>query len=78
MKMLSTLLFCSAILASDAFAAETGPALPAGKPAGVKQAQVENAGRPWLWIGLGAAAAAVVIATSGGSGHTTSTTGTGG
>ena len=74
MKILSALLLCGAALAPTAFAAETGAALPSGKPAGVKQAQVESATVPWLWIGLGAAAIAIVAASSGGDSKTTPST----
>jgi len=80
MKILSVLLLCATALAPAAFAAETATSLPAGMPAGVKQAQVESSTAPWLWIGLGAAAIAIIAVSSNGGGNksTVTTTGTGG
>lgn len=75
----------SAMLASStAIAAEVTP-LPAGKPAGVKQADL--LGAPFVLIGIAVVAAIVAISISGGDDNnkpttpttsSTSTTGTGG
>jgi hypothetical protein len=51
------------LLASTAFAADSAGPLAAGKPAGVKQAQIGQAG--WILIGVGAVAAiAIAVASS--------------
>lgn len=65
-----------ALTASSAFAANDAP-LPAGKPAGVKQADLEGRGL-LLLIGIGVVAAGIAIAVSNGSnnGPATSTSGT--
>ena len=67
----------SALLASSAIAAQVSP-LPAGKPAGTRQADL--IGRPFLLLGLAAAAIIIAVAVSSGNDKnnpTTPTTGTG-
>jgi hypothetical protein len=67
----------SALLASSVAAAEVSP-LPAGKPAGTRQADL--IGTPFLLLGLGALAIiiAVAVSSSDKNNPTTPTTGTGG
>jgi len=75
MKGLITTALALTLAASAAMAADTAAPLPAGKPAGVKQAQ--NTGDKTLWI-VGAAAiagAGIGLAVSGGDNNPgTSTT----
>ena len=64
----------SALLISPVLASEVTP-LPAGKPAGTKEAALEAGG---VWLVLGLAAAAVGIAAAAGAfNKSTTTTGTG-
>jgi hypothetical protein len=65
-------------LASGAFAAETGP-LAAGKPAGVKQAALEDRS-PLIWLGVAAVIAVTIaiVASDNDNGVTTPTTNTSG
>lgn len=58
----------SALLVSSAMAAETGP-LAAGKPAGIKQAQMGTNG--WVLLGIGAVAAIAIGVASGSNGKPT-------
>jgi len=78
--------FISAILAaglaalttSGSIAADNSQSLQPGKPAGVKQAQMENETLS-IAFGAGLLAAGIAIATTGGNGNntiTTTTTGT--
>jgi hypothetical protein len=64
------------LTASSAFAADDGP-LPAGKPAGVKQAELAGSGLIYL-VGVAVIAAGIAIAVSNNNGNqpSTSTTGT--
>ena len=66
-----------ALTASSAFAAEDSGALPAGKPAGVRQADLAGNSLFFL-IGAAAIAAGIAIAVSNNNGNqpSTSTTGT--
>lgn len=67
----------TAMLASSVAAAEVAP-LPAGKPAGTRQADLF--GTPFLLLGIAAAAVIIAVAVSSGNDHnhpTTPTTGTG-
>ena len=67
-----------ASLAADSSAANSSGALQPGKPAGVKQAQMENQALT-IAFGVGLLAAGIAIATTGGNGSntvTTTTTGT--
>lgn len=67
----------SALLASSAIAAQVTP-LPAGKPAGTRQADLF--GTPFLLLGIAAAAVIIAVAVSSSNDHnnpTTPTTGTG-
>ncbi|MBV9549678.1 MAG: hypothetical protein JO256_08415 [Alphaproteobacteria bacterium] len=63
----------TALLASSA-TADVSP-LPAGKPAGVRQADL--IGMPFLLIGLAIVGIIVAVSASGGNTPTTPTTGTG-
>jgi len=66
----------AAFLASSAAYADISP-LPAGKPAGTREAALLALG-PIFWIGLAVLAAGVGIAASNNGNTVTSTTGTGG
>jgi hypothetical protein len=59
----------STLIASAALAADTGPLVP-GKPAGVKQAQVNTTG--WVLIGTGVIAAIAIAVASDSNGSPTS------
>ncbi|HMH64515.1 MAG TPA: hypothetical protein VK515_02940 [Rhizomicrobium sp.] len=61
MRTLIALALSTTLIASTAFAADLGP-LAAGKPAGVKQAQLGTAG--WVLIGIGAVVGIAAIAGS--------------
>jgi hypothetical protein len=76
MRSLLAPVLAAALTASSAFAAEDAP-LPAGKPAGVHQAELAGSGLILL-LGAAAIAAGIAIAVSNnnGSGPTTSSTGT--
>ena len=62
MRTLIALALSTTLIASTAFAADTGP-LAAGKPAGVQQAQLGTTG--WVLIGVGGLIAIVAVAASG-------------
>ena len=62
MRTLTAIVLSTTLLASAALAGEAGPLAP-GKPAGVKQAQMNNTA--WVLLGVGAAAAiAIGVASS--------------
>jgi hypothetical protein len=65
----------TSLLASSAFAADVTP-LPAGQPAGIKEAEF-LAASPFLLIGAIALVAVIAVATSSGGGHSSTTTGAG-
>jgi hypothetical protein len=69
MRAIIAIALSSALLASAAVAAETGPLAP-GKPAGVKQAQMNTTG--WVLLGIGAVTAIAVGVASGSNGSPTS------
>jgi len=71
--MIATIL-ASSLLVSSAIAADAPPLSP-GKPAGVKQADIE-AGGVLLWVGVAALAAgiAVIASQTQGSGNSSATT----
>ncbi len=65
------------LLATSAFAASASAPLPAGKPAGVKEANMQGSGL--LWIGFAAIIAvtvAIVASDNDDTGPSTTTTGT--
>ena len=63
MRTLIAVALSTTLLASAAFAADSSGPLPAGKPAGGKQAQIGQTG--WILLGVGAAAAiAIGVASS--------------
>ncbi|HEX4272076.1 MAG TPA: hypothetical protein VHZ32_11845 [Rhizomicrobium sp.] len=68
MRTLIALALSTTLIASTALAADVGP-LSAGKPAGVKQAQLGTTG--WVLIGVVGIAAIAVAAGSTGNGTTT-------
>lgn len=66
------------LLASSAFAAPAQGPLPVGKPAGVKQANLEGGGLIWLGVAAIVAVTIAVVASDSDDGVTTpTTTGTG-
>jgi hypothetical protein len=69
--MIATIL-ASSLLVSSAIAADVAPLSP-GKPAGIKQADIE-AGGVLLWVGVGALAAGIAFAVSSSQGNSSSTT----
>lgn len=69
MRAIIAIALSSALLASAAMAAETGPLAP-GKPAGVKQAQMNTTG--WVLLGIGAVTAIAIGVASGSNGSPTS------
>ena len=63
MRTLIAVALSTTLLASAAFAADTSGPLAAGKPAGVKEAQIGQTG--WILLGVGAVAAiAIGVASS--------------
>jgi opacity protein-like surface antigen len=63
MRTLIAVALSTTLLASAAFAADNVGPLPAGKPAGVKEAQIGQTG--WILLGVGAVAAiAIGVASS--------------
>lgn len=80
MRMTSVSLILTVILAAaplaGSLAAETAQPLQPGKPAGVRQAQMEDQTLT-IAFGAGLLAAGIVIATTGGNGGTVTTTTTG-
>jgi hypothetical protein len=79
MRHLIAIAAASTLLASTAFADAPG-ALPAGKPAGVHTAQMDD-NTVWYIVGLGAIAAGIALVASGsnnGNGVSGSTGSTGG
>jgi hypothetical protein len=73
MRIFGAAILAASFLVTNAFAAT----LPAGKPAGVKQAQAENHGNMLLIVGgIGLAGLGIgLAASSNGGGPTTSTSG---
>jgi hypothetical protein len=69
MRAIIAIALSSALLASTALAAETGTLAP-GKPAGVKQAQMNNTG--WVLLGIGAVTAIAIGVAAGSNGSPTS------
>ena len=65
MRTLIALALSTTLIASTALAAEVGP-LAAGKPAGVKQAQMGTTA--WVLLGAGAVAAIAIGVASGSNG----------
>jgi hypothetical protein len=67
MKVLTAAVLAFSLSVPAAMAADATAPLAAGKPAGVKQAQMGNSG--WLILGgIGIAAAGIALAASGGNG----------
>jgi hypothetical protein len=60
----------STLIASAALAADVGP-LASGKPAGVKQAQMEMSTTTWVLIGTGVIAAIAIAVASDSNGKPT-------
>ena len=72
MRRLAAISLAVSLIASNAIAAENAP-LPAGKPAGVKQAAL--AGTPFVWVlGLAFLGAGIGLAASGNGGNTPAVT----
>jgi hypothetical protein len=76
MRKIGATIAATAMLMTGAFAAEapTNAPLPAGKPAGTRQAALEMGGI-WLVIGIAAAAGVIAAVASGTQGSTTTGTG---
>jgi hypothetical protein len=68
MRAIIAIALSSALLASTALAAETGTLAP-GKPAGVRQAQMNNTG--WVLLGIGAVTAIAIGVAAGSNGSPT-------
>jgi len=66
MRTLMAVALSTTLLASAALAADNVGPLPAGKPAGVKEAQIGQTG--WILIGVGAVAAIAIGVASGSNG----------
>jgi opacity protein-like surface antigen len=66
MRTLIAVALSTTLLASAAFAADNVGPLPAGKPAGVKEAQIGQTG--WILLGVGAVAAIAIGAASSSNG----------
>lgn len=72
MRTMIAAILASSLLVSSAIAADVAPLSP-GKPAGVKQADIE-AGGVLLWVGVLGLAAGIAILAKGTQGHSSSTT----
>ena len=72
MRTMIAAILASSLLVSSAIAADVTP-LPAGKPAGVKQADIE-AGGVLLWLGVGALAAGIAVLASNTQGNSSAAT----
>ena len=70
MRTLIAVALSTTLIASAAFAADSSGPLPAGKPAGVKAAELGQTG--WILIGVGALAAITIGVASGSNGSPTS------
>jgi hypothetical protein len=66
MRIVSSLLIASLLTATTAFAADVGP-LTAGKPAGIKKAQMDYLGSPLVFFGLAAVGIGIAFAVTGGN-----------
>ena len=66
MRTLTAVALSATLLASTALAGEAGPLAP-GKPAGVKQAQMNTTG--WVLVGAGVVAAIAIAVASDSNGH---------
>ena len=76
MRSFAAAILALALCTSNGFAADNGSPLAPGKPAGVKEANLESGG-VLLWVGLAVVAAGIAIVVSNsGNGPTTSTTAT--
>lgn len=74
MRTIGAVVLASSLLVSSAFAATDSAApLAPGKPAGVKQAQMEN-NTLLLVVGLGVVAGGIALLASGGGNGTVTTT----
>ena len=69
MRTLTAIVLSSALTASAAMAADVGPLAP-GKPAGVKQAELNTT--TWVLLGAGAITAIAIGVASGSNGSPTS------
>ncbi len=69
MRTLTAIVLSSALTASAAMAADVGPLAP-GKPAGVKQAELNTTA--WVLLGAGAITAIAIGVASGSNGSPTS------
>jgi opacity protein-like surface antigen len=67
MRTLIAVALSTTLLASAAFAADSAGSLPAGKPAGVKQAQDFNTAS-WVLVGVGVVAAVAIGVASSSNG----------
>lgn len=70
MRTLIAVALSSTLIASAALAADVGP-LASGKPAGVKQAQMEMGTTTWVLIGVGVVAAVAIAVASDSNGKPT-------
>jgi len=69
MRIFLAIALSSTLLTTAALAGETGPLAP-GKPAGVKQAQMNTTG--WVLLGIGVVTAIAIGVASGSNGSPTS------
>lgn len=69
MRSLIAIALSSTLLASAAMAADVAPLAP-GKPAGVKQAQMEMSTTTWVLLGAGAITAIAIGVASSSNGNT--------
>ncbi len=72
MRTMIAAILASSLLVSSAVAADVAPLSP-GKPAGVKQADIE-AGGVLLWVGVLGLAAGIAILAKGTQGNSSSST----
>jgi hypothetical protein len=75
MRMIVATVLATSLAVSSAFAATDSAPLAPGKPAGVKQADIE-AGGVVLWLGIAAVVAGIAVLASTTQGNSNGTTST--
>jgi hypothetical protein len=73
MRMIVATALATSLAVSSAFAATDSAPLAPGKPAGVKQADIE-AGGVVMWLGIAAVCAGIAVLAAGTQGNSTSST----
>jgi hypothetical protein len=75
MRVIVATVLATSLFVSSAFAATDSAPLAPGKPAGVKQADIE-AGGVIMWLGIAAVCAGIAVLAAGTQGNSNGTTST--